>query len=103
MARIMRNLTETNRHTALFIDAEAAVRRRPSDRGAFPAPDILSIVEAAMGTAHCLRRAARLCALLTPSPLYAQQDHARHSHPPEHAQLHADFYQKLQRPDVPAD
>ncbi len=50
-----------------------------------------------------LRGSLIACAMLFPSSVFAQQHHSNHQHPPEHAQLHADFYQKLQRPDVPAD
>jgi hypothetical protein len=35
-------------------------------------------------------------------PLHSSNAHEHH-HPAEHAQLHADFYSKLQRPDAPAD
>jgi hypothetical protein len=57
-----------------------------------------------MATAHSLRRAGILCALFFPAPAFAQHAHsADHHHPPAHAQLHTEFYQKLQRPDVPAD
>jgi len=42
---------------------------------------------------------AVLAGAMLPGVVLAQQ---RHGHPPEHAQLHKDFYSKLARPDVPA-
>jgi hypothetical protein len=41
---------------------------------------------------------ALACAFAYAVPAAAQQ----HAHPPQHAQLHSDFYRRLQRPDVPA-
>ena len=46
-------------------------------------------------------RMISLVFLATCLPLGANAQ--EHRHPPEHAQLHSDFYMNLQRPDVPPD